>query len=131
MKLTEAEWQIMKALWTEWPATTRQVADRLGDDVNWAYTTIKTMLTRLAHKNAVKETKKGNISIYEPVLTKSGAQRSALKSLVNQAFDGAFGPLMHFLLEDKTLSNDDKEQLRRIIEQGEQKGGGTIKVSCD
>lgn len=122
MKLTEAEWQIMKALWEDWPATARQIADRLGGEVNWAYTTIKTMLSRLADKKAVKETKKGNISIYEPVLTKAGAQRNALKTLVNQAFDGAFGPLMHFLLEDKTLSKDDKEQLRRMIEEGEQKG---------
>ena len=122
MKLTEAEWQIMNALWEKWPATARQVADRLGDDVNWAYTTIKTMLTRLADKKAVKEAKKGNVAIYEPILTRAGAQRNALKSLVNQAFDGAFGPLMHFLLEDKTLSTADKEQLRRIIEEGEQKG---------
>ena len=121
MKLTEAEWQIMKALWAEWPATGRQVADRLGDDVNWAYTTIKTMLTRLADKNAVKETKNGNVSIYEPIITRQHAQRKALKSLVNQAFDGAFGPLMHFLLEDKTLSNDDREQLKCMIEAGEQK----------
>ena len=121
MKLTEAEWQIMKALWEDWPATARQIADRLGGEVNWAYTTIKTMLSRLADKNAVKETKNGNVSVYEPVLTKAGAQRNALKTLVNQAFDGAFGPLMHFLLEDKTLSSDDKEQLRRMLEQGEQK----------
>ena len=122
MKLTEAEWQIMNALWEKWPATARQVADRLGDDVNWAYTTIKTMLTRLAEKNAVKETKKGNVGLYEPILTRQNAQRNALKTLVNQAFDGAFGPLMHFLLEDKTLSKADKEQLRRVIEEGEQKG---------
>ena len=121
MKLTEAEWQIMKALWQEWPATARQIADRLGDEVGWAYTTIKTMLTRLADKKAVKETKNGNVSIYEPVISRPDAQRNALKSLVNQAFDGAFGPLMHFLLEDRTLSKDDREQLKRIIDTGEQK----------
>ena len=123
MKLTEAEWQIMKALWQDWPATARQVADRLGNEVNWAYTTIKTMLTRLADKNAVKETKKGNVSVYEPILTRANAQRSALKTLVNQAFDGAFGPLMHFLVEDQKLSKTEKEELLRMIEKGGQKGG--------
>ena len=50
MKLTEAEWQIMNALWENFPATARQIADGLGDEVDWAYTTIKTMLTRLAEK---------------------------------------------------------------------------------
>ena len=52
MKLTEAEWQIMNTLWEDWPATARQIADRLPENVNWAYTTIKTMLTRLAEKQA-------------------------------------------------------------------------------
>ena len=122
MKLTEAEWQIMNSLWENFPATTRQIADRLGDEVDWAYTTIKTMLTRLANKNAVKETKKGNVAVYEPLLSRPQAQRNALKSLANQAFDGAFGPLMHFLVENQELSKTQKEELLNILEQGEQKG---------
>lgn len=122
MKLTEAEWQIMNALWAGWPATARQVADRLPDDVNWAYTTIKTMLSRLVDKNAVKETKKGNVGLYEPILTRPQARRSALKSLANQAFDGAFGPLMHFLVEDQKISDKQKEEILQALQEGEQKG---------
>ena len=118
MKLTEAEWQIMNALWQTWPATARQIADSLGDEVDWAYTTIKTMLTRLVNKKAVKEKKKGNVAVYEPVLTRQNARQNALKSLANQAFDGAFGPLMHFLVEDQKLSEKQKEELLQILEQG-------------
>ncbi|MHC4443450.1 MAG: BlaI/MecI/CopY family transcriptional regulator [Planctomycetota bacterium] len=117
MKLTEAEWQIMNTLWEDWPATARQIADRLPKDVNWAYTTIKTMLTRLAEKNAVKETKKGNIGVYEPVLSRKAARRRALKSLANQAFDGAFGSLMHFLLEDHKLSTKQRQELLQVLQQ--------------
>lgn len=122
MKLTEAEWQIMKALWQDWPATARQVANRLDGEINWAYTTIKTMLTRLAEKKCVKETKNGNISVYEPVITRASAQRNALKSLVNQAFDGAFGPLMHFLVEEQKLTEKQKEELLVALKEGVQKG---------
>ncbi len=118
MKLTEAEWQIMKALWANWPATTRQISERLPDEVNWAYTTIKTMLTRLANKKVVKETKKGNTAVYEPLLTQQTARQTALKSLANQAFDGAFGPLMHFLVEDQKLSDKQKKELLQTLEQG-------------
>lgn len=124
MKLTDAEWQIMKVLWKKWPATARQIADGLGDEIDWAYTTIKTMLTRLAKKNAVKEVKKGNTSVYEPIVTRQNAQRNALKSLVNQAFDGAFGPLMHFMLEDQKLTDNQKEELLKVLKEGEQTGGG-------
>lgn len=122
MKLTEAEWQIMNALWDDSPATARQIADRLPRDVKWAYTTIKTMLTRLADKKAVREAKQGNIALYEPILSRPEARRSALKSLANQAFDGAFGPLMHFLLEDQELSGKQKEEITQLLKEGEQKG---------
>lgn len=124
MKLTDAEWQIMKALWHEWPATARQIADRLSNEVDWAYTTIKTMLTRLTDKKAVKESKKGNVSVYEPIISRPDAQRKALKSLVNQAFDGAFGPLMHFLLEDPKISENQKQQLLKVLKEGNQTDGG-------
>ena len=124
MKLTEAEWQIMNALWENWPATARQIADRLPNNINWAYTTIKTMLTRLADKKAVKETKNGNVGYYEPILSRQNAQRTALKSLANQAFDGAFGPLMHFLLEDEKLSAKQRVELLQVLKEGEQKGAG-------
>ena len=115
MKLTKAEWQIMNALWKDWPATARQIADRLPEEVNWAYTTIKTMLTRLADKQAVRETKKGHVGVYEPNLTRRDARRNALDSLLDQAFDGAFGPLMHFLVEDEKLSPKEKRQLMEIL----------------
>lgn len=124
MKLTDAEWQIMNALWEGWPATARQIAERLPKDVNWAYTTIKTMLTRLAEKKAVAETKQGNVGLYEPLLSRRNAQHVAIKSLVNQAFDGAFGPLMHFLVEEQKLTATQKEELFRALNKDAQKKSG-------
>ena len=118
MKLTDAEWQIMNALWDEHPATARQISTRLPRKVGWAYTTIKTMLTRLAEKKVVRERKQGNTSIYEPIVTRRKAQRGALRNLVNQAFDGAFGPLMHFLLEDPSLSPKQRKELIDALKAG-------------
>ncbi len=123
MKLTEAEWQIMNALWQEHPATARQIMDRLPVGVKWAYTTIKTMLTRLVEKNAVSEAKQGNTSLYEPLVSQQKARLSAFRSLLDQAFDGAVGPLVHFLAEEKQLSAKERKELRRILEsEAESKG---------
>ena len=127
MKLTEAEWQIMNALWQGWPVTTRQIANRLPEGRDWAYTTIKTMLTRLADKKAVKETKNGNTGVYEPIISRQTARRSALKSLANQAFDGAFGPLMHFLLEDEKLTAKQKKELLKVLGQKNSQKKGSEK----
>ena len=78
--------------------------------VNWAYTTVKTMLDRLVEKEAVGKSKRGNIGLYEPLISRRQARRTALKIVLNQAFDGAFGPLMHFLVEDEKLSGKEKRQ---------------------
>jgi BlaI family penicillinase repressor len=123
MKLTEAEWQIMNALWQEHPATARQIRGRLPAGVNWAYTTIKTMLTRLVEKKAVRETKQGNTSVYDPLVSQRKARLSALRSLLDQAFDGTMGPLVHFLAEEKQLSAEEREELARILESEEQDKG--------
>ncbi len=125
MKLTEAEWQIMNALWQKHPATAREIMDRLPPGVNWAYTTIKTMLTRLVEKQAVGEVKQGNASVYEPLVTQQKARLSAFRSLLDQAFDGAVGPLVHFLAEEKQLTAKEKKELRKILEseaEGKDKG---------
>ena len=125
MKLTEAEWQIMNVLWERYPATARGIAERLPQEVSWAYTTIKTLLSRLVGKGAVREGKKGNTSIYEPLLTRRNARRNAIKILANQAFDGAFGPLMHFLLEDQKLTPTQKQELvQSLKEDTDRKKGG-------
>ena len=97
MKLTQAEWQIMNALWEKHPATARDIMSRLPKDVKWAYTTLKTMLSRLAEKEAVSEQKQSNMSVYEPLVSQRKARLSAFRQLLDQSFDGAMGPLMHFM----------------------------------
>ena len=115
MKLTEPEWLIMNLLWEKHPANARGIFERLPQSVSWAYTTVKTTLDRLVEKKAVKKTKDGNIGYYEPVLTRKKARSTAIKMLLNHAFDGAFGPMMHFLAEDENLSSKQRKELIEIL----------------
>ena len=123
MKLTQAEWQIMNALWEKHPATARQIMDRLPGDVKWAYTTLKTMLSRLVEKDAVSEEKQANTSIYEPLVSQRKARLSAFRLLLDQSFNGAMGPLMHFLLEEQKLNTKQKKELIEILQNESEKSG--------
>ena len=117
MKLTEAEWQIMNALWQENPATARELMKRLPSGIHWAYTTIKTMLNRLVDKNVVTEQKNGNTSFYKPLVSQKKARSSAFKSLLDQAFNGATGPLVHFLLEEQKLSKKQRQEILNVLQE--------------
>ena len=117
MKLTETEWVVMKALWAGYPATAREIVERLPREVNWAYPTVKTLLSRLVEKQGVAEQKRGNTSVYEPRLSQTVARKSALKTLANQAFDGAFGPLLHFLVDEQNLTARQRAEVLKVLEE--------------
>ena len=115
MKLTEPEWLIMNALWEKHPVKARDVIERLPSTVNWAYTTVKTMLDRLVEKKVVGKSKRGNIGLYEPLVSRRQARRTAMRIMLDQAFDGAFGPMMYFLAEDESLSAGERKELIKIL----------------
>jgi BlaI family penicillinase repressor len=124
MKLSKTEWQIMNVLWQENPATARELMERLPSRVNWAYTTVKTMLNRLVDKKALSEYKQGNTSFYKPLISQRKAQSNAFKSLLDQAFNGATGPLVHFLIEERKLSEKQRQEILNILQEknnGEEK----------
>jgi BlaI family penicillinase repressor len=116
MKLSENEWQIMNALWKKSPATAREVIEQIPGEITWAYTTVKTMLTRLVTKEAVSEHKRGNTSLYEPLIAQKYARKNAFITLFDKVLDGAVEPLMHYLIEEKKLSEKEREELIRMLE---------------
>jgi BlaI family penicillinase repressor len=124
MRLSEAEWQIMKALWRCQPATVRDLIEHLPPGVDWAYTTVKTMLTRLEGKKAVSERKTKNVSVYEALVSPQTARGSAWSSFLNQAFDGAMEPLLHFLVRERKLTKKQRRQLAQLLEEEELKERG-------
>ncbi len=107
----------MNVLWDRHPAKARGVVERLPTSVNWAYTTVKTMLDRLVEKKAIKKSKQGKIAYYEPLLSRRQARRTALRAVLDQAFEGAFGPMMHFMAEDEDLSARERQELSKILSQ--------------
>jgi BlaI family transcriptional regulator, penicillinase repressor len=121
MKLSDAEWQIMNALWKQHPATAREILDRMEGEVRWAYTTIKTMLTRLEAKRAVSETKRGNTSVYVPLVDQKRTRSTALHSMFERVLDGAAAPLLSFLIEERKLSKKERAELIRLLREADRK----------
>ena len=125
MHLSEAEWKVMRILWDRHPATAREVLEDLEAETGWAYTTTKTILARLAEKGAVKATKRANTSLYAPVVTRDAARKEAVKGLLERAFDGTFGSLMHHLVDQHKLTARERRDLQTLLdERGKHKGSG-------
>jgi predicted transcriptional regulator len=111
--LTDAEWKVMRCLWDDAPATAREISDRL--DTGWAYTTVKTFLDRLVEKGAVRARRRGQADVYTPAVKKSEARRAAVRALAAKAFDGAVGPMVHYLVGK--LSAKERAEVRRLLKE--------------
>ena len=52
--IKETEWDLLGVLWEAERATAREVADALQDSRGWAYSTVKTLLDRMAERGLVR-----------------------------------------------------------------------------
>jgi BlaI family transcriptional regulator, penicillinase repressor len=122
MKLSQNEWKIMNALWKGSPATAREIIEQIPGNVGWAYTTVKTMLSRLVAKEAVSEHKRGNTSLYEPLIARDNAHKNAFTDLFDKVLDSGIAPLMHYLIEEKKISKKEREELIRMLKKYDKEG---------
>ena len=110
----------MDVLWTRRsPVSAREVLESVERQTGWAYTTVKTMLDRLVDKGILDGTRCGKTTEYTANLTRSRARRGAARSLLQKAFGGAAGELVHHLVQSEELTAADREELRRMLDEQE------------
>jgi BlaI family penicillinase repressor len=115
MRLSDAEWEVMERVWARGTVRAREVHGDLAASRGWAYTTVKTMLARLARKGALRAARRGKSTEYEPLVTRARARRSAVRDLLERAFDGATAPLLRFVVETGDLPAKERQELLRVL----------------
>ncbi|MDZ4774380.1 MAG: BlaI/MecI/CopY family transcriptional regulator [Planctomycetota bacterium] len=125
MKLNDSEWTVMQAVWESSPASARTVLERVHAETDWAYTTVKTILARLVEKGALHEEKHGRTSVYEPLVTRESARKTAVRSLLDKAFDGTFGSLVQHMVASEKLGKKEREKLARMLAEFDRKERGS------
>ena len=122
--ILETEWDILEALWQAERATARQVTEALASRRGWAYSTVKTLLDRMAEKELVVARQVGNVWEYTPAMPRRKAQRQAWRRFVDMAFGGAVAPTLAFVARETKLSKGDREELRALLRQLDAEGDG-------
>jgi len=83
------ELECLKALWTLGEGNVKDVRRALTENRNLAYTTVMTVLDRLARKGGVSRRKVGRSFVYVPVLRREVLRGLAVQDLVDRFFDGS------------------------------------------
>ena len=122
--LTSAELRVMKALWEVGTGTVAEVRSALGRrGQELAYTTVMTLLGRLAAKRAVVVDKTREPFVYRPAHRRESVQRDRLRAFVREVFDGQALSLVLNLVEDESLSRAELRAIERRIAEAERTAG--------
>jgi BlaI family penicillinase repressor len=119
--ISDAEWKVMEVLWTRSPATANEVIDSLQNSCKWSGNTIRTLLSRLVRKGALKARKDGPRFLYSPALERERHVAAESDSFLKRVFFGSPKPLLLHFAERTRLSADEIEELKRFLD----KNGGS------
>lgn len=114
-RFTERELDVMAVLWDRDEATVAEVRERLRDRL--AYTTVLTVLRTLEEKGHVGHREEGRAYVYHPLVEREEAGSRALGGLLDRVFGGSPELLLTQLVEDRSLSDEELERMRRLLDE--------------
>ncbi|MBB6218302.1 BlaI family penicillinase repressor [Anaerosolibacter carboniphilus] len=117
-QISDAEWEIMKIVWSNPKITANQVIEMLGDDVTWKPKTVKALINRLLNKGAIGYEKDGRSYLYYPLVSEKDCVKAESESFLNKVFNGSFSLMMANFLEKVELSPEDIEELKQMLDEG-------------
>jgi len=121
-KISDAEWRVLEVLWERAPTTANGVVDALEGEADWKPKTIHTLLRRLVDKGAVEYEKRGREFVYSPILAESECRLAESRSFLDKVFAGKVAPLLATFVEGADLSDEELEEMRKILEDAKGEG---------
>ena len=105
----------MKVIWKLEKASVRQVYETLLERRRIAYTTVMTMMNILEQKGYLTKRQADRAYVYQPAQPQKQVIRSMVREFLDRVFNGSAEPLVAHLLEDRRLTEEDLEEIRRTI----------------
>lgn len=122
LKISEAEWNIMKVLWDGCEKNNRgmtlgEIVQELAGTTSWSNTTIRTLIIRLSEKGAVSIDKTTGVYKYTPKTSKTDCIKCEVDSFVARVFDNSAYSLMASLVQYGKLSEKERHDIIDILQE--------------
>jgi BlaI family penicillinase repressor len=116
--LSDAEREVLKALWAHGPGTVRQINEllrRLGR--TWAYTTVLTLLQRLQAKGYATSEASGVAHVYTAAVSREALLERRLQDTADELCGGSAAPLLLALMQANRFSDEELARFRRLLDE--------------
>lgn len=113
-KLFESEAKVMEIIWAKAPISAKDISLIAAETIGWNKNTTYTVVKKLEAKGFIKREDPGFICT--PLISQNQMQKVEAVSLVKKVFGGSRKALFSALLEDEPLSDEEIDELRKLID---------------
>jgi BlaI family penicillinase repressor len=115
--VTDAELDVLRALWDAGPSTIRALTDRLYPRGGTSeYATVQKLLERLEDKGHVTRRPEGRLNVFAARVQRGDLVARRLRETAEQLCDGSLTPLLTHLVSAGRLSAEELRELRRLVD---------------
>lgn len=117
-ELTERELEVMHQFWKLGEATVADVREALAaGGLDRAYTTVATLVKILVDKQFIEQTNDERPFRFRPVRSYEDVSGKLLGELVKRVFQGSREQLLLRLIEQRKLSEKERDLLRKMLKE--------------
>ncbi len=115
-KLFDSEAKVMEIVWERAPISAKDVSLIAAERIGWNKNTTYTVIKKLETKGFIRRDEPGFICV--PLVSRDEVQRSEAETLLKKLFGGSRKALFSALLEDEPLTEEEADELRKLIDRG-------------
>ncbi|MBQ6823889.1 MAG: BlaI/MecI/CopY family transcriptional regulator [Clostridia bacterium] len=115
MKLSEAEWTLLEVLWQAERCTLGEITAAIQ---KWNKNTVYTYLTRMEAKGLVA-IDRSLPKPYAAALSREACAKREREELLTKVYGGATGSLIAAFIKDSSLSPEEAQRLKKMLEEME------------
>lgn len=119
--LGDLEVDVMGIVWDMNTATVKDVFEVMYKRRGLAYTTIMTVMNRLAIKGILSQDKSAVPYIYRPLVARDEMATSMVREVVDRVLGGSASTVMSYLIDDENIDAAEIDKLKKLIKQKEAK----------
>ena len=120
-KPTEVELELLRVLWDMGSASVRELHEVVSRHRHLGYTSVLKTLQIMTEKGLVVRTEAGKAHIYHPAASQEETQNQLLRDLSERLFSGSAAQLAMHALAMQPASEEELEEIRKIIRQKKEK----------
>lgn len=115
-KLFDSEAKVMEIIWSKGQISAKDISLIAAETIGWNKNTTYTVIKKLESKGFISRSDPGFICT--PLVSQNEVQKAEASSLVKKIFGGSRKALFSALLEDEPLSEEEIDELRKLIDKG-------------